>query len=222
VGEAKGNGGQGGRTSVNRFREQGLAGLYSPSEKEATMTSRVTGLGHVGIFVQDLDVMKAFYGDFLGMTLTKCNEAMAFYSTNPDAVDHEIALMKGRPSAEDPHLIQQISLRVDSLDDLRDFRRRILAADYKIKELVTHASAIGCYFGDPEGNTTEVFWLTGLPSWATIGVPIDIDRPDEEVMADVRAVWEKVRHIQMGEKPDAETSAVIRELMGRPAPVEAG
>ncbi|HEU0073274.1 MAG TPA: VOC family protein [Dehalococcoidia bacterium] len=185
------------------------------------MAARVKGLGHVGIYVQDLDAMKAFYGDFMGMTLTKCNDMMAFYSTDPEAVDHEIALMKGRPSAEDPHLIQQISLRVDTLDDVRDFRRRIIEKGYKIREIVTHASAIGCYFSDPEGNNTEVFWLTGLTSWATVGVPIDIERPDEEVMADVRAVWEKVRHIPMGQKPDAETSKAIRELMGRPAPVEA-
>jgi catechol-2,3-dioxygenase len=185
------------------------------------MTARVTGLGHVGIFVQDLDAMKAFYGDFMGMTLTKCNDFMAFYSTDPAAVDHEIALMKGRPSAEDPHLIQQISLRVETLDDVRDFKRRIIEKGYKIREIVTHASAIGCYFEDPEGNNTEVFWLTGLLSWATVGVPIDIDRPDAEVMADVQAVWEKVRHIPMGEKPDAETMAVIRELSARPAAVQA-
>jgi catechol-2,3-dioxygenase len=185
------------------------------------MTSRVTGLGHVGIYVQNLDAMKEFYGDFMGMTLTKCNDMMAFYSSAPDAVDHEIALMKGRPSAEDPHLIQQISLRVESLDDVRDFRRRIVERGYKIREIVTHASAIGCYFEDPEGNITEVFWLTGLTSWATVGVPIDIERPDDEVMADVRAVWEKVRHIPMGEKPDPETMAVIMKLSGRGAPVEA-
>lgn len=185
------------------------------------MTSRVSGLGHVGIYVQDLDVMKEFYGDFLGMTLTKCNDWMAFYSSDPEAVDHEIALMKGRPSAEDPHLIQQISLRVDTLDDVRDFKRRILERGYRINTIVTHASAIGCYFADPEGNNTEVFWLTGLPSWANIGVQIDIDRPDEEVMADVRAVWEKVRHIPMGQQPDAETGAVIRELSNMGARVEA-
>ena len=31
----------------------------------------VMGLGHVGYFVKDLAVMKDFWGNFMGMTLTK-------------------------------------------------------------------------------------------------------------------------------------------------------
>jgi catechol-2,3-dioxygenase len=179
------------------------------------MPARVAGLGHVGIYVQDLEAMKAFYGDFMGMTLTKCNDQMAFFSSDPGRSDHEIALMTGRPSPEDPHLINQISLRVRTLDDLRDFYRRIKAQNYKLDRLVTHASAIGCYFRDPEGNPTEVFWVTGLPSWVGIGVPIDIERPDAEVLAEVQAIWDQVRHVPMGEKPDAETAATIRKLNAR-------
>jgi hypothetical protein len=120
--------------------------------------------------------------------------------------------MTGRPSAEDPHLINQISMRVETLDDLRDFYHRMQTEGYQIDRLVTHASAIGCYFRDPEDNRTEVFWLTGLPSWVNIGVPIDIERPDEEIMADVRRIWEHVRHVQVGERPDEATRNVIREL----------
>ena len=176
------------------------------------MSARIAGLGHIGIYVQDLDRMAAFYRDFMGMTLTKTSDVMAFFSSDPERSDHEIALMTGRRSLEDPHLIQQISLRVETLDDLRDFYRRVKAAGYEIDSLVTHCSAIGCYFFDPEGNRTEVFWVTGLPSWFGIGVPIDIERPDEAVMAEVRAIWEKVRHVPMGQKPDPETQAVIRSL----------
>ena len=54
-------------------------------------------------------------------------------------------------------------MRVDSLDDLRDFKGRILERGYKLDRIVSHASAIGCYFRDPENNPTEVFWLTGHP-----------------------------------------------------------
>lgn len=176
------------------------------------MSARVVGLGHIGIYVRDLDVMVAFYRDFMGMKLTKVSDQSAFLSSDPARSDHEIALMTGRRSEEDPHLVNQISLRVESLDALRDFHGRIKAAGYKIDTVVTHASAIGCYFFDPEGNRTEVFWVTGLPSWAGVGVPIDIDRPDEEVLADVHRVWDKVRHVKMGEKPDADTRAAIREL----------
>lgn len=172
----------------------------------------VLGLGHFGYFVKNLEVMKDFWGNFMGMTLTKSSEGAAFYSADPQGVDHEIAIMQGRPDADDGNLIQQISLRVKSLQDVRDFKRRATEKGYKIDRLVTHASAIGLYFRDPEGNRVETFWLTGLPSWAMIGVPIDIDRPDEEVMADVHRVWEVARKVEMGVTPQGELKQAIAKL----------
>ena len=176
------------------------------------MSAKVNGLGHIGFYVQDLELMKDFYANFMGMTLTKVGPLGAFFSADPEGVDHEIALINGRTSLDDPHWIQQISMRVDSLDDLRDFKRRILEHGYKLDHIVTHASAIGCYFRDPEGNPTEVFWLTGHTSWAQIGVPIDIDQSDEEVMADVDRSFDLAQNVEMGKAADPETQAAIREL----------
>ena len=176
------------------------------------MSAKVNGLGHIGFYVQDLELMKDFYANFMGMKLTKVGPLGAFFSADPEGVDHEIALINGRTSLDDPHWIQQISMRVDSLDDLRDFKSRILERGYQLDRIVTHASAIGCYFRDPENNPTEVFWLTGYTSWAQIGVPIDIDQSDEEVMAEVRRSWEAARNVEMGQTPSPETVQAIREL----------
>ena len=133
--------------------------------------ARVRGLGHAGI---------------------------VFLSSDPERVDHEIALMRGRPSPEDPQLIQQISMRVASLDDLREFHRRLRVEGYRIERVVNHASAIGCYFFDPEGNRTEVFWLTGRDSWVPVANPIDIEQGDEAVLAEVDELWNQVRHVPVG------------------------
>jgi catechol 2,3-dioxygenase len=155
--------------------------------------------------------MTAFYRDFLGMQVTKQSPGRAvFLSSDPEQVDHEIALMVGRPADDEAHVVQQISLRVATLDDLRTFWRRLRADGYQIERLVTHLSAIGCYFFDPEGNRTEVFWLTGRPSWVMIGVPIDIDRPDDEVLADVDRVWRQTKHVPIGAAPDAATVEIMR------------
>src|SRR2546422_10689320 len=107
--------------------------------------ARVMGLGHVGIYVRDLERMVAFYRDVMGMQVTKQNwrAGVVFLSADPETVDHEIALMRGRPSAED-HLIQQISMRVGSLDDLRVFHRRLVAEGYRIEAGLNHASPVGC------------------------------------------------------------------------------
>src|SRR5206468_912765 len=112
--------------------------------------ARVMGLGHVGIYVRNLEVMVAFYRDLLGMQITKQDwqRGMVFLSADPVASDHEIALMRGRPENDNPHLINQISMRAASLDDLRSFHQRIVAEGHPIERIVNHGSAIGCYFKD--------------------------------------------------------------------------
>lgn len=171
---------------------------------------RVTGLGHVGIYVRDLERMVAFYRDLLGMQITKQNwrAGVVFLSADPDSVDHEIALMRGRPATDDARVIQQISMRVASLDDLRAFRRRLVAEGYRIEAVVNHASAIGCYFFDPEGNRTEVFWVTGRPCWVPTANPIDIEQPDAAVLAEVERVWNELRHVPAGGRLTEETATL--------------
>jgi catechol-2,3-dioxygenase len=163
---------------------------------------RILGLGHVGIYVRDLDRMVAFYRDTLGLRVTKQNwrAGVVFLSSDPAHVDHEIALFRGRADHIDSPTIQQISLRVETLDDLRAFHRRLETAGLKIDGVVNHVSALGCYYFDPEGNRSEVFWLTGRACWVPIVHTIDIHRPDPAVMHEIDQLWEKLRHVGMGER----------------------
>jgi catechol-2,3-dioxygenase len=157
--------------------------------------------------------MVSFYRDFLGMKVTKTSSQGTFFSSDPYGSDHEIALLKGRPDGDDPHLIQQISMRVETLADLHDFHERIQLAGYTPERVLSHASAIGCYFPDPEGNNTEVFWRTGYTSWMMVSIPIDIDRPDDEILADVRRHWEITRTVELGEPPDPATQEAVKQLL---------
>lgn len=103
-------------------------------------------------------------------------------------------------------------MSVDSLDDLRDFKRRIGEKGYKVDRIVSHASAIGFYFRDPEDNPVEVFWLTGHTSWAQISIPIDFDQSDDEVMAVVNRSFDVAQKVEMGKAASPETQAAIRDL----------
>ena len=47
------------------------------------MSAKVRGLGHIGFYVQDLDLMKDFYANFMVMTLTKVGPIGAFCSSDP-------------------------------------------------------------------------------------------------------------------------------------------
>ena len=163
---------------------------------------KVAGLGHFGIFVRDLERMVAFYRDFLGLKITKQNwrAGVVFLSADAKAADHEIALVRGRRDESDPHLIQQMSFSVASLNDVREFHRRLVREGYRIQRVVNHASAIGCYFYDPEGNCAEVFWLTGKESWVPVSLPVDLEQSDEAILAEVDKLWQRVRHVGVGEK----------------------
>jgi catechol-2,3-dioxygenase len=167
---------------------------------------KIKNLGHVGLYVRDIGKMERFWRDFMGLTVTKrdAQGTAVFFSANPEAVDHEIALMSGRPEGENPKLIQQISLRVDSLGDVRDYYHRCKAEGYRVQRVVSHASAIGCYFYDPEGNVCEVFWLTGKPSWAVTAETVDLDQPDDVILRQVEDHWQRTRVVQMGQAPPAE------------------
>jgi len=164
--------------------------------------SVVVGLGHVGIYVRDLENMVAFYRDTLGMRITKQNwrAGIVFLSTDPDKADHEIALFRGRPADADSRLINQISLRVATLDDLRVMHKNLVAAGLRIDAVVNHVSALGCYYFDPEGNRSEVFWVTGRACWVPIAHLIDIHQADDAVMAEIDALWQRLRHVSMGER----------------------
>jgi catechol 2,3-dioxygenase-like lactoylglutathione lyase family enzyme len=132
----------------------------------------VIGLGHVGIYVRDLEKMVAFYRDTLGMRITKQNwrAGIVFFSSDTERAD------------------------------LRNFHRRLLAAGLRIDALVNHVSALGCYYFDPEGNRSEVFWVTGRACWVPIAHLIDIHQSDAAVLGEVDALWERLRHVQMGER----------------------
>ena len=163
--------------------------------------ARVVGLGHIGLYGRDLDTRVEFYRDFLGMQVTKRNpvRGMTFLSSDPAASDHEIALIQGRPDDENPRLIDQISMRVETLTDLRDFYRRIQEKGYKLDRVVNHGSAIGCYFFDPEGNRTEVFWRSPYDCWVPTGEPVNLDTTsDEAIMAHVEEIVEREKDVPVG------------------------
>jgi catechol-2,3-dioxygenase len=148
---------------------------------------KVTGLGHVGIYVRDPQLMIEFYAGFLGMSVTDRgpDDSIVFLSANPAIEHHEFAMVRSTEHKSDP---QQISFTVASLADLRQFYAQIIDRGYPVEMVVNHGNAIGCYFRDPEENVVEVYWRTGKEWPQPYGDPIDLTAPEEELLGIVAAL----------------------------------
>src|SRR6266852_4379423 len=96
---------------------------------------KVTGLGHVGIYMKDPAVMIDFYSNFLGLTVTDRgeNDRIVFLSARPEEEHHEIALARSDTLHSE---VQQLSLTLDSLADLRTFYAQIVERGYTVDRTV--------------------------------------------------------------------------------------
>lgn len=151
--------------------------------------AQTTGLGHVGIYAQDLMKMRDFYTRVIGLQVADEDldgRGMCFLSADPVSEHHEFVLMKGRNTPEEIQLVQQISFKVPTIQDLREYKEKIEEEELKIDRIVSHGNAFGMYFFDPENNRVELYYRTGFPVPQPHGDPLDLSRSDEELITDAR------------------------------------
>jgi hypothetical protein len=131
-------------------------------------------------------VMEDFYTRVLEFTVTDRGRLPAsepgkfvdlvFTSRDPDE-HHQIVLVTGRPAQIDFNVINQLSLRADSLATLRGMYRRFV--DEKVANLVaiTHGNAISVYGLDPEATRIEMYidtpWYVTQPTRAPVDFSLD-------------------------------------------------
>jgi catechol 2,3-dioxygenase-like lactoylglutathione lyase family enzyme len=149
---------------------------------------RIERLGHVGIFVEDIDRSIAFYRDVLGLTVTDYDEkaGMCFLSSRPDEEHHEFLVCRGRTVPQGARLLQQVSFRCSRLEDVIGFWERLKAYGAEFDRIVSHGNAVGVYFFDPDRNRCEVYWPTGFAARQTYLAKIDLSRPVDELLAEIR------------------------------------
>lgn len=151
---------------------------------------KLSGLGHVGIYVNDLMKQREFYSKVMGLVITDEDleqRGMVFMSANPEEEHHEFVIMKGRNVPADAKMVQQISFKVDSLAELKKFHTVFKEQNVTIQRTVSHGNAFGMYASDPEGNTLEVYYKTGFPVPQPHGDSVNLDDSEEDLMAIAKA-----------------------------------
>ena len=121
-------------------------------------------------------------------------------------------MARGRPAKLGFNVINQLSLKADSLSTLREMHRRLVAE--KVRDLipVTHGNAISVYGLDPEGTRLELFIDTPWYVLQPLRVALDCSLDDEALMRRVEA---HARSLP-GFKPRSEWRAEMARRMGVP------
>jgi len=147
---------------------------------------KVTSLGHMGFYVKDVERSVAFYRDILGLQVSDRSPRGAVFMTAQDrlAEHHELYIAPGREG--DGKILQQISFRCASLGDVKEFYRIFVERQVPIERVWTHGNTVSIYFQDPDGNSVEVYWPTGIDVPQPFGKPMDLTKGDEEIRAQVK------------------------------------
>ena len=146
---------------------------------------------HMGINVTDLGVMEDFYCRVLGFAVSDRGQLdggqqIVFLTRHP-AVHHQIVMVTGRPPEHHYNTIGQISLQLDSLQDLQSYQRMLQQQGRKLRP-VDHGNAWSIYFKDPEGNMIELFADSPFYTPQPCGEPLDLSLPPAEIVRRTEAL----------------------------------
>lgn len=125
---------------------------------------KVLELGHVNLWVTDLDRSSAFYRDVLGLSLVAGGvvkeRRVAFFSLGTR--HHDLALVEagGSARAEPPVCgrLNHIGFKVGNhVDDLRRMRDWLIGHDAAPHGYVDHRVCQSLHVVDPDGNDIELY-----------------------------------------------------------------
>ena len=152
---------------------------------------KVSSLGHIGLHVNDFPKMFDFYTRVLGFTVTDTfppEREAVFLSAQPETEHHELLLASGRTAPQDAVLLQQLSMHVDSLTDLKAFHKLFNEEGITDQRIITHGNTASIYFRDPENNYLEVYYTTHDTFPQPFGEPIDINQEDEAILKQIEDI----------------------------------
>ena len=125
------------------------------------MTKRPMYLQHVNVYVRNVERSKKWYEELLGLHVYEYRPGWAAFLSADEEQSHEVALMQ---LGDDAPLqskgqvgLNHMAWRLESLDDLKEFYRKIKADGQPIERIIDHGISLGIYLRDPDGHVVELF-----------------------------------------------------------------
>ena len=159
---------------------------------------KVHSLGHVGLYVRDIERSVKFYRDILGIHVSDRSPRGGVFMTAQDrrAEHHELLLAPGRNDDGKANVLQQISFRCATVADVKEFYRVFVENNVPIHRCVSHGNTVSIYAEDPDGNSVEVYWPTGVDVPQPFGKPMDLTKSEAEIMQQLEQILAEWRTSQ--------------------------
>ena len=137
-------------------------------------------LTHVGLYVKDIDAMKAFYMGLLDMVVsdegTHTGRELVFLTRSADE-HHQLVLARGAVVPKGASTLNQLSFRLGSLEVLRALYARFAKHEVRGLDGRDHGNSWSFYALDPESNKLELYvptpWHVPQPWRAPLDLTMD-------------------------------------------------
>ena len=125
-------------------------------------------LGHVNLFVKDMERSMQFYSEVLGLHTNAIRPGFAAFMSADQEQSHEIALMHLGPDAQslDKNRVglNHVAWRMDTFEDLKELYRNLKGRGIE-PGIGDHGISLGIYFQDPDGNGNEAYFELPREEW---------------------------------------------------------
>ncbi len=131
----------------------------------------VKELGHIVLYVRDLERSRKFYGDLLGWKEIKGRMQFPAAAFTSGRTHHELLLIEVGPTATPIPPGRRVGLyhfglKVGESDaELREARDALVRAGAKIVGASDHVVTHSLYIEDPDGNEIELYIDVQPPTW---------------------------------------------------------
>jgi catechol 2,3-dioxygenase len=146
--------------------------------------------------------MKNFYSQVMGFTVTDHGPhpdehylVMFFWIRGQK--HHGVRTYGMRAVVGDYSAAQQLSFLLESLDELREMRDRLVAAGVDVNRYACHGNAWSIYFSDPEGNYLELYVHTPWYVPQPYGDDFDLDESNDEIIRKTEALCRNIAGFMM-------------------------
>ena len=136
-----------------------------------------TRIGHVHLRTADIDRVREFYVSVLGFDVVSEHRGVPGWGTTGDLLflsaggyHHHLGFntwkSSGGPAQPDGVCgLHHVALLFPTRADLAQVVRRLVEADWPLRQLADHGTHEAVYVSDPDGNDVELYWDRPGKDW---------------------------------------------------------